>query len=87
MANQSNRSDWSEFSEGEEKLQELMNQDLVVAELAQTLQLKLRVEQLELEVAQLRALESVWLGNRISRLYFAIPRKLLRFLVKRPRGD
>jgi len=70
--------DWKEFPDAESRLDALRARDLEVSEIAKGIQMRSRITNLELEIAQLRSMEGVWLTNRIGRLYFSIPRRLLR---------
>ena len=62
------------------KLEELRQRDVEVASIARGLQMRTRITKLENEIEQLRAVEATWLANRLSRLYFMIPRRLLKLL-------
>ena len=78
MSDKSSEIDWKNFPDAEARLEQLRGRDLEVANIAMGLQMRARISQLENENAQLRAMESVWLTNRTGRLYFMIPRSLLR---------
>ena len=66
-----------EFPDAESRLEALRLRDLEVSEIAKGIQMRSRIINLEQEIAQLRAMEGVWLTNRIGRLYFMIPRRML----------
>ncbi len=70
---------WSDYPDAEARLEALRDRDLEVASIAKGLQMRSRITHLESENAQLRSMESVWLTNRTGRLYFMIPRSLLKF--------
>lgn len=74
--------DWVDFPDAEKRLELLRDRDFEVASIAKGLQMRSRITYLENENAQLRAMESVWLTNRTGRLYFMIPRSLLKFFRK-----
>ena len=82
MSRESLRVSWSEVSDGEARLEELRVRDVEVANLAMGLQMRTRITNLEAEVAYLRSMERIWLGNRLSRLYFLAPRALIRLFVR-----
>ena len=78
LLNKSLDINWKELPGAESRLEALRARDLEVSEIAQGIQMRSRITNLELEIAQLRSMEGVWLTNRIGRLYFSIPRRLLR---------
>jgi ABC-type taurine transport system substrate-binding protein len=83
MKERLNEIDWSQFPLGESIVSDLAKRDEIIAEIAQVPQLKSRITQLEQEILQLRQMERVWLGNRLSKLYYLIPRTILGFFVKK----
>ena len=83
MDKKNSKLNWDDVADGETRLEELRARDVEIANLAMGLQMRTRITKLEAEVAQLRSMEKIWMGNRLSRLYFLAPRALIR-LFKRP---
>jgi hypothetical protein len=69
---------WKNYPDAEARLEKLRSRDVEVASISQALQMRSRISHLEAEIAQLRSMESIWLTNRIGRLYFLIPRKFIK---------
>jgi hypothetical protein len=79
MNNQNLDINWHDIPDAESRLELLRKRDVEVAEISRGLQMRARINHLEAENAQLRSMESIWLTNRIGRLYFAVPRRFLKF--------
>jgi len=71
---------WDEFPDANVRFEELRQRDVEIVKISQGLQMRTRITKLENELAQLRALEKQWVGNRLSRLYYLVPRKLIGLL-------
>lgn len=69
---------WNNMPDAESRLELLRKRDVEVANISKGLQMRSRIHHLEAENAQLRSMESIWLTNRIGRLYFAVPRRFLK---------
>ncbi len=83
MEKNNSRLNWDDVADGESRLEDLRARDVEIANLAMGLQMRTRITKLEAEVAQLRSMERIWLGNRLSRLYFLAPRALIRLFKRR----
>jgi len=71
---------WAEFPDANARFEELRQRDVEIVKISQGLQMRTKITKLENELAQLRALEKRWVGNRLSRLYYLVPRKLIALL-------
>lgn len=69
---------WNDLPDAESRLELLRKRDVEVANISKGLQMRSRIHHLEAENAHLRSMESIWLTNRIGRLYFAVPRRFLK---------
>jgi hypothetical protein len=69
---------WNNMPDAESRLELLRKRDVEVAKISKGLQMRSRIHHLEAENALLRSMESIWLTNRIGRLYFAVPRRFLK---------
>ena len=73
---------WADFPDAESRIDTLRKRDVEVSSISKGLQMRTRISQLETENALLKSMEAEWLLNRTGRLYFMIPRSLLKLFRK-----
>jgi hypothetical protein len=65
---------WQSNPNAEERLEELRKRDLEVARIAQGLQMRTTISNLEHQIKMLRSMEDSWKLSKLSRLFFKLSR-------------
>jgi hypothetical protein len=65
---------WQSNPNAEERLEELRKRDLEVARIAQGLQMRTTISNLEHQIKMLRSMEDSWKLSRLSKIFFKLSR-------------